>query len=259
MMDVKPLLIAAIGACVGVAGLETFYHYGPGRMGTSPNDMTQIIREYIVAHPEVLQESMAELEKRQTAADAEKARDTIKKNADALFNSTRQVVAGNPNGDVTLVEFFDYNCPYCKQAHGDMTSLIKSDSKLRVVYKDFPVLGPGSVAAAQVAVAIRMQDPSGAKSQAFRDALLGSRGPADKARALAVAREIGADVDRLETDVDSNEVKATLEENLKLAEQLGMNGTPSYVIGSDILVGAVGLPTLRDKVKTVRCAGAASC
>ncbi|MGZ3411332.1 MAG: DsbA family protein [Xanthobacteraceae bacterium] len=256
MMNFRSLLIAAIGACVGVVALETYYHY---RSGGSREEIQQIVRDYIVAHPEVLQESMAEFEKRQQAADAEKGRDAIKKNSDALFNSSRQVVAGNPQGDVTLVEFFDYNCPYCKQAHGDMNSLIKSDDKLRVIYKDFPVLGPGSVEAAQVAVAIRMQDPSGEKSLAFREALLGNRGQADKARALAFARDIGADMSRLETDLASDEIKATLEENFKLAEQLGLNGTPSYVIGSDILIGAVGLPALKEKVKVARCGAATSC
>lgn len=255
-MNFKSLLIAAIGACVGVVALETYYHYSGGG---SREQIQQIVRDYIVAHPEVLQESMAEFEKRQQVAEAEKARDAIKKNASALFNSSRQVVAGNPQGDVTLVEFFDYNCPYCKQAHGDMNSLIKSDDKLRVVYKDFPVLGPGSVEAAQVAVAIRMQDPSGEKSRAFRDALLGNRGQADKARALAFARDIGADMSRLETDLTSDEIKATLDENFKLAEQLGLNGTPSYVVGSDVLVGAVGVATLKEKVKTARCGAATSC
>jgi protein-disulfide isomerase len=258
-MNLKSLLAAAVGICIGVAGIETYHRLNTETASVPRDEIEQIVREYIVAHPEVLQESMAEFEKRQAVADAEKARGAIKKNSDALFNSSRQVVAGNPSGDVTLVEFFDYNCPYCKQAHGDMNSLIKSDSKLRVVYKDFPVLGPGSVAAAQVAVAIRMQDPSGAKSQAFRDALLSNRGQADKARALAVAREIGADVGRIEADLGSDEVKATLEENFKLAEQLGLNGTPSYVVGSDVMVGAVGLATLREKVKTARCGESTSC
>jgi protein-disulfide isomerase len=257
-MNFRSLLIAAIGVCIGVAALETYHRYGGGGVATRA-EVQQIVRDYIIAHPEVLQESMAELEKRQTVADAEKARDAVKRNSDAIFNSKRQVVAGNPQGDVTLVEFFDYNCPYCKQSHGDMHTLMKSDEKLRVVYKEFPVLGPGSVEAAQVAVAIRMQDPTGAKYLAFRDILLTNRGQADKAKALAVARDVGVDFNRLETDLASDEIKATIEENFKLAEQLGLNGTPSYVIGSDVVVGAVGLSTLQDKVKKARCAGTATC
>ena len=118
----------------------------------------KIIREYLVSHPEVLQEAIAELEKKQAADEAAKHETAVKDNSEALFNSPRQVVSGNPNGDVTFVEFFDYNCGYCKRAMSDMFDLMKNDSKLKVVLKEFPVLGPGSVEAAKVAVAVRMQD-----------------------------------------------------------------------------------------------------
>jgi protein-disulfide isomerase len=136
---------------------------------------------------------------------------------------------------------------------------MKADAKLKVVLKEFPVLGEGSVQAAQVAVAARMQDKSGGKKYLeFHQKLLGGRGPADKARALAVAKEVGFDMARLEKDMASDEVKATLEESFKLAEALGLNGTPSYVVGSNVVVGAVGLPALREKVNAARC-GQATC
>ena len=135
---------------------------------------------------------------------------------------------------------------------------MKDDPKLKVVLKEFPVLGPGSVEAAQVAVAVRMQDKTGKKYLEFHQKLLGGRGQADKARALAVAKEVGLDMARLEKDMKSPEVKATLEENFKLAEALGLNGTPSYVIGDDVVVGAVGLDGLKEKINTARC-GKATC
>jgi protein-disulfide isomerase len=221
-------------------------------------ELQSIIREYLVQHPEVLQESMAELEKRQAAAEAEKAKAAVKNNAQTLFDSNRQVVVGNAQGDVTLVEFFDYNCGYCKRALTDLTDLIKDDGKLRVVLKEFPVLGPGSQEAAQVAIAARMQDKSGKKYFDFHQRLLSGRGQADRARALAAAKEAGFDMAKLERDMTSPEVKATIEENMKLAEQLGLNGTPSYVVGSDVVVGAVGLEALKGKVKAARCT-TASC
>ena len=202
---------------------------------------------------------MAELEKRQVAAEAEKAKAAVKNNAQTLFDSSRQVVVGNAQGDVTLVEFFDYNCGYCKRALTDLTDLMKDDSKLRVVLKEFPVLGPGSQEAAQVAIAARMQDKSGKKyCFDFHQRLLSGRGQADRARALAAAKEAGFDMAKLERDMASPEVKATIEENMKLAEQLGLNGTPSYVVGSDVVVGAVGLEALKGKVKAARCT-TASC
>jgi protein-disulfide isomerase len=221
-------------------------------------EIEAIIKDYLLKNPELLQEVMAELEKRQMAADAEKHRAAVKTHADKLFNSSRQVTLGNPQGDVTMVEFFDYNCGYCKRALTDMLELMKSDPKLKVVLKEFPVLGPQSLEAAQIAAGILMQDRSGKKYLDFHQKLLTGRGQIDRARALAVAKEVGLDAARLEKDMNSAEVRATLEESLKLAEALGLNGTPSYVIGSDVVIGAVGLSALREKVNTARC-GKATC
>src|SRR5471032_44109 len=184
---------------------------------------------------------MAELSKRQTAAETEKHEASVSENASTIFNSPRGVVLGNKDGDVTFVEFFDYNCGYCKRAMTDMLDLMKSDPKLKVVLKEFPVLGPGSVEAAQVAVAARLQDASGKKYLDFHQKLLGGRGQADKARAMAAAKEAGYDMAKLEKDISSPEVRATLEENFKLAEDMGMNGTQSYVMGKEGDVGAPGL------------------
>jgi protein-disulfide isomerase len=206
----------------------------------------------------VLQEAIAELEKRQAVADAEKHKTAVKDNAQELFNSSRHVVVGNPQGDVTFVEFFDYNCGYCKRALDDMMQLMKADPKLKVVLKEFPVLGPGSVEAARVGVAVRMQDKSGKKYLEFHQKLLTGRGQIDKAKAIAAAKEVGLDTARIERDIAGEEVRVSLEESFKLAEKLGLNGTPSYVIGSDVVVGAVGLATLKEKVNLARC-GKATC
>ena len=241
-----PLALAlALGAGAAPASAQSFSE--PQR-----TEIEKIIKEYLLAHPEVLQETMAELEKKQQVAEAEKARSAIKNHSDALFNSPRQVVLGNPQGDVTFVEFFDYNCGYCKRALSDMTTLLSNDPKLKVVLKEFPVLGPGSVEAAQVAVAVRMQDKGGKKYFEFHQKLLGGRGQVDKAKALAVAKDVGLDMARLDKDMKSEEVSKTIEESMKLAEALGLNGTPSYVIGNDVVIGAVGLPALTQKIQAAR-------
>lgn len=159
------------------------------------------------------------------------------------------MVLGNPQGNETVVEFFDYNCAFCKRALPDMMTLLKTNPNLKFVLKEFPVLGPGSVEAAHVAVAARMQDPSGKKYIEFHQKLLGGRGQADKARALAVAKEVGFDMPRLEKDMNSDEVKATIDENMKLADSLGVSGTPTYVVGDEVVVGAVGLDELQAKLK----------
>ena len=216
-------------------------------------DIETIVKNYLVSHPEVLEEAMAELNKRQAAAETEKHEASISANAETIFNSPRGVVLGNKDGDVSFVEFFDYNCGYCKRAMADMLDLMKTDSKLKVILKEFPVLSEGSVEAAKVAVAVHMQDPGGKKYLDFHQKLLGGRGPADKARAMAAAKDAGLDTARIEKDLSSPEVKATIEENFKLAEAMGMNGTPSYVIGNHVVVGAVGLDGLKEKIALARC------
>jgi protein-disulfide isomerase len=216
-------------------------------------DIETIVKNYLVSHPEVLEEAMAELNKRQAAAETEKHEASISANAETIFNSPRGVVLGNKDGDVSFVEFFDYNCGYCKRAMADMLELMKTDSKLKVILKEFPVLSEGSVEAAKVAVAVHMQDPGGKKYLDFHQKLLGGRGPADKARAMAAAKDAGLDTARIEKDLASPEVKATIEENFKLAEAMGMNGTPSYVIGNHVVVGAVGLDGLKEKIALARC------
>ena len=221
-------------------------------------EIEKIVRNYLLSHPEVLEEVSAELSKRQAVAETMKHEAAVAKNAQAIFSSPRGVTVGNKDGDVTFVEFFDYNCGYCKRAMTDMMELMKTDSKLKVVLKEFPVLGPGSVEAAQVGIAVRMQDPTGKKYLDFHQKLLNGRGQADKARALAAAKEAGLDMAKLDKDLTSPEVRATLEENFKLAEDMGMNGTPSYVIGKQVVIGAVGVDTLREKIGVARC-GKATC
>jgi protein-disulfide isomerase len=251
-MTFRPYLIAAACSAFLAIAIPQISQADELTAGQK-SEVERILRDYLIAHPEVIQDAMAELDKRQSAADAEKHKATIKQSAQTIFSSPRQVVLGNPDGNVTFVEFFDYNCGYCKRAMDDMLTLLNDDPKLKIVLKEFPVLGPGSVEAAQVAVAVRMQDKTGKKYLEFHQKLLGGRGQADKARALAVAKDIGLDMTRLEKDLASAEVKATLQENFKVAEALGLNGTPSYVIGDNVVVGAVGLEALKEKVNTSRC------
>ena len=248
---VRPIAAALLAIAFALMTLPAqAQSFSPDQRG----EIERIMRDYLLSHPELLQEVLAEMEKRQSVAEAEKHREGVKEHAEIIFSSPRQITLGNPQGDVTVVEFFDYNCGYCKRALDDMTALMKGDSKIKFVLKEFPVLGEGSTQAAQVAVAVRMQDKTGGKKYLeFHQKLLGGRGPADKARAVAVAKEIGLDMARLEKDMASEEVKITLQESFKIAEALGLNGTPSYVVGNDVVIGAVGLPALKERVNTARC------
>ncbi|TBW33648.1 DsbA family protein [Siculibacillus lacustris] len=217
----------------------------------------KIVHDYLVEHPEVIEEAMAALEKKQAAAAAEGQAKVLAEKAAVLFDSKRQVVLGNPKGDVTLVEFFDYNCGYCKRALPDMLGLIDRDRNLRIVLKEFPVLGPGSVEAAKVAVAVEQVAPE--KYLDFHKRLLGGRGEANRARALEAANGAGVDSTALDRAMADREVPATLEEVYGLATGLGLSGTPSYVIGDQIVPGAVGIARLEEAVGRARCAVTRKC
>lgn len=218
----------------------------------------EVLHEALMAHPEILRDALVEMDRKQKA-DEETARvKAVSDNATLIFNSPHQAVLGNPNGKTTLVEFFDYNCAYCKKALDDMAKLIKTDPDLRVVIKDFPVLGPGSVEAAQVATALRSQF-HGDKYWQFHQKLLSTRGPVAKAQALAVAKEMGADMDKLQKDMAKPETRQSIQEVMQIADSLQLSGTPSFVVGDDVVVGAVGYDEIRNRLDNVRKCGKASC
>jgi len=215
------------------------------------SEFERMLKEYLAAHPEAIQEALDTLAGRKAAAKAEQQKATIKANRSELFSSPRQVTLGNDAGDVTLVEFFDYNCGYCKRALSDLLELMKNDPKLKVVLKEYPILGPDSVEAARVAVAVRMQD-AGARYLAFHRKLLENRGHNDKARALAAAEEAGLDMARLEADMTSEEVTQSLDESTRLGKALAINGTPGYVVGERVVIGALGEKVLKESINAAR-------
>jgi protein-disulfide isomerase len=218
----------------------------------------EIVREYLVQNPEVLQEALTELEKRQAEAQRTATLSALRDSKDTLLNAPHSIVAGNPQGDVTLVEFFDYNCGYCKRALADVRGLVKSDPKLRLVMKDFPVLGPDSVEASRVALAVKNQI-SGDKLFDYHVRLMETRGRVNGEKALALAKEMGLDVARIQKDMESPVILAALQENVALGDKLGLTGTPAFIIGDEIIPGAVGADPLRRVVAGVRQCGRATC
>ena len=221
-------------------------------------ELGAFIKTYLVNNPDVLREAIEALDKHdKETADAERQK-VVATQSSALFSSKYQATLGNPKGSATLVEFFDYNCHFCKGALPDVTKLMKDDPNLKLVLKDYPVLGPGSVEAAKVASAARNQLP-GDKFWAFHSKLLATHGPVGKTEALAVARELGHDMDKLAKDMESPEVKSGLGEVMQLADALQINGTPTFIVGQDVVVGAVGYDQLKDKVDAVHKSGHATC
>ena len=221
-------------------------------------EMGPIIKSYLMQNPDVLRDVMIELDKKDKAQEASKRATAVRDQSDALLNSSDGEVLGNPTGKVTLVEFFDYNCGYCKRALDDMAKLLKTEPDLKVVLKDFPVLGPGSVEAAQVAIAVRNQ-LKGDKFWAFHYKLLSTHGPVAKAQALAAAKDSGVDMDVLAKDMADAGNRKSIDRTMELAESLSLTGTPSYVLGPDVVVGAVGYDELKDRLDNVVKCGKSVC
>lgn len=211
-------------------------------------EVARIVRDTLLKSPEILVEAMRLLEERQKLEADAAARQAIADSKKELRDDPDSVVAGNPKGDVTVVEFFDYKCGYCKRAHPTVADLRKSDGKVRIVLKELPILGPESLIAARAAVAARKSD----KYLKFHDALMTARGSLDEASVLQIAAEVGLDAKKLKADMAGSDVTAVLQRNRALAEKLGVNGTPAFVIGDNLVPGAIDLGAMKSLVAETR-------
>ena len=221
--------------------------------GLSPaekKEIEQIVREYLLANPDVLVDSLRVYEERQRKTAEKDARGAIAANRDDLERDGASPVAGNPQGDVTVVEFFDYRCGYCKKALPAIQELLKSDPKVRWVFRDFPILGQDSVVAAQYALAAWTVAPD--KYLPFHVALMESRGEMTEPRVLEIARKVGLDINKLKQARENPEVKDKIDRTYDLARKLQINGTPAFIVGSQLIPGAVDLATLRQLVAAAR-------
>lgn len=210
-----------------------------------------IVRDYLIANPEVLVEAMEALQAREQAAAAQAQRDALKTHAEQLFNDPGSPIFGNPDGDVTLVEFFDYQCGYCKAVHPSVLKAIEQDKGLRVVMKEFPILGPASVYASRAALASREQG----KYEPFHNALMGHKGKLDEAIVDGIAKAVGLDLEKLKADMAAPAVDDQIKVSMALARALGIGGTPAFVVGDSLLPGAVPLERLKQEIAKAREAG----
>lgn len=214
----------------------------------SDERIKSLVLEAIRENPEIVLEAIDILERERAAAQATSAAEVLDRWRDALEADPNAPVLGNPDGDVTVVEFFDYNCPYCRRVKPEMEALLDADSNVRVVYREWPILGEGSIFAARAALASREQG----KYEEFHWALMGMNGRAEEASVLRVAREVGLDIEQLREDMESDAVEAHIADSMELTQALGFNGTPSFVIGDALLPGFVEADALREAVETAR-------
>lgn len=215
--------------------------------------LQQAIHDYILAHPEVLIESLQRAKAKAEADQIALVKSKIMAVRKYLVDDPGAPVLGNPKGDVTLVEFFDYRCPFCRQVEPWLQTLIKQDPGVRVVEKEFPILGPASVYAAHVALAAWKQG----KHTAFRHELMAKEGKIDERDIhedliLQAAKSAGLDIDRMNVDLKSSDVEAEISGNMRIANSLGLTGTPAFIIGTELVPGATDLATLHAMVDDAR-------
>lgn len=245
-----PLLLVVAGG--------TWFALDPGfRLARSTKDIVadvprdefeRRVRAYLLAHPEVIIESVNRMEAHQRASAEAEVQTIVENHANEIFRDADSPVGGNPNGDVTLVEFFDYNCPYCRQMVPVMMQAETADPQLRVVYKEFPILGPNSTFAAKAALAAHKQ----AKYVPFHRALYQVRGAVDPSKVTDVATAVGLDLARLKAEMEDPTITAVIEKNLALARALRIDGTPGFVAGRQILRGATDLKALQALIQEAR-------
>lgn len=212
------------------------------------------VRAYLLENPEVIMEAVAVLEERDAAAQAAADTELVQTYAEEIFDDGYSWVGGNPDGDVTLVEFIDYRCSYCRRAHEDVNELVETDGNIRLVIKEFPILGPDSLASSRFAVAVKQVAGDDAYHLA-KEALIEMTGEANETTLARLAETLGLDADAILVQMESDEVTAVLAETRALAQRLGINGTPTFVLPDRMLRGYVPLEGMREMVADVRDAG----
>jgi protein-disulfide isomerase len=252
MPKITPLRAALTGLALGTALAAPAAAFDMEAM--TPAERTAFraeIRAYLLDNPEVLMEAIGVLEAREQAAQAAGDRDLIASLSDEIFDDGRSWVGGNPDGDVTLVEFMDYRCSYCRRAHEDVMELLDRDGDIRFVVKEFPILGPESLLASRFAIAVRNVAGDDAYGT-VHDALMTLRGTVTEDSLNRIARDAGLDSAAINAAMDAPAVVAELQANRALAERLGINGTPGFVLGDEILRGYLPLAQMEERVAQVR-------
>lgn len=245
---VRTLLLAAVtGWLLLNPGFEGAQRSAIAAGEMSQDQFDQRVHDYIIAHPEVIMEAIQGLEARQREADAAEAKATLASRADDILRDKQSPVGGNVEGNVTMVEFFDYS-PYCRQVAPIMAQAVADDPQLKIVYKEFPILGPASVFAAKAALAADRQG----KYVEFHKALYGAKTRVTEAVVLKVAAETGLDVPRMQTDMQSPEIQASIDRNMELAQALKITGTPGFIVGDQIFPGATDLETMKKLIERAR-------
>ena len=243
LIGARSMILALTCALVAAAPL------GASRAAdmTTPPQRQQIesvIHDYLLQHPDVLIAALRAAEDKLDRDNDVKASQAVTQHRPEIYDNPATPIGGNPQGSATVVEFFDYRCPYCKQVQPSLEALLKEDPQLRLVYKEFPILGPVSVTAAHAALAAQRQG----KYDAFHAAMMAARGNITDDTVYQVAASVGLDVERLKRDMAAPEIARQIKDNITLADTLNIHGTPAFVVGDRVVPGAIDLATLKTMV-----------
>ena len=208
----------------------------------------QLVRDYLLTNPEVLMEAAQIYRERQQELQQKQASQTLVMRREELDRDPDSSVIGNPDGDVVVVEFFDYRCPYCVRVAEDLREVVEDDGNIRLVMKEFPILGPESMVAARMALAAEKQG----KYEELHFAMMTVSGKLTEDKAFKIAEKIDLDMDQLRRDMEAPEIDAMLQRNFALAQALQINGTPAFVIGDEVVRGAIDMRALRQIVGQTR-------
>lgn len=230
------------------AALLSLSPLSAGAQELTADEVKRLALEAIRENPQIIMEAVAILQAREEEAARSATAQVLSEQRLMLEQDPNAPVIGNPEGDVTLVEFFDYNCPYCKRAAPDVKTLLEFDDNVRIVNREWPILGEGSVFAARAALAARNQG----KYEEFHWAMMELNGRAEEASVLRVAAGLGIDIDRLKADMQSEDVEEHIQTSMNLASLLGFNGTPSWVIGDNLVPGLVAIDELQRLIEETR-------
>jgi protein-disulfide isomerase len=211
------------------------------------------VRDYLLTNPQVIMDAVAVLEQREQEAQAQADLSIVADNADALFNDGYSYVGGNPDGDYTVVEFLDYRCGYCRKAHPEVSELIKQDGNIRLIVKEFPILGEASIITSRFAIATQIVAGDEAY-KAVSDALMTLDGNPNEATLKRLATTFGYDADAILAEMASEEITRRIAETRALAQRMQISGTPSFVFGSEMVRGYAPLATMQQIVAQGRSA-----
>lgn len=254
--DASPMSVATVAHAQGTAAQPAQATDPSGKFTPDQvKSLQAIIKDYLMTHPEILAEVSQALEKKQAAEQQARAEKFLAENKAKVFTTGTDVVIGNPKGDISVVEFFDYNCGWCKRAVDDLVKLTKADPRVRVVLKEYPIFGgPPSVLAAKAALASARQG----KYWEFHTALMREK-QVTEANLFTVAQKVGLDVARLKADMADKKIDSVIEQNIQVGQGLGIEGTPGFVVDSRVNVGYVPADGLQQMLAEIRKTGCKMC